>query len=164
MLISTLKPLLDRFNLKIDLRAAPDALVQLTIVPQKADGSKLEGAVLAPISLTATASELDAELAKGEEGAIARLVSSRRSLAEQIADQEALDAKAAADAKDKAAAKAATAKTTAEKATAAKPAAKAATASKPTPKASAPVAAIAAGPAPDEIPAGGTAQQPGSLW
>lgn len=154
MLISTLKPLLERFNLKIDLRAAPDDLVQLTIVPQKADGSKLEGAVLAPISLTATAAELDAELAKGENGAIARLVSSRRTLAQQIADQEALDTKAAADAKEKASSKASAAKPAAKPATTStKPAAKA------TPATSAPV-----GPVAGEIPAGATAQQPGSLW
>lgn len=156
MLISTLKPLLDRFHLKVDLRAAPDHLVQLTIVPQKIEGSKLEGAVLAPISLTATAAELDEELAKGEDGAIARLVSSRRTLAQQIADQEASDAKAAADAKEKASAKSATAKAPAKAA--------AASTSKPAAKTPAPIAAAAAGPAPDEVPAGGTASKPGSLW
>ena len=55
MLIAALAPLLARFNLKIDLRAAPDDQVQLTLVPQKLEGSKFEGAVLAPIALTATA-------------------------------------------------------------------------------------------------------------
>ncbi|HPG03683.1 MAG TPA: PRTRC system protein E [Beijerinckiaceae bacterium] len=156
MLIAALAPLLARFNLKIDLRAAPDDQVQLTLVPQKLEGSKFEGAVLAPIALTATAAELDAELAKGEAGALHRLVAARKSLADQIADQEAADAKATAEARDKAAKKPAAAKPAA---TAAKPA----SSGSPT-KAEAAKTASESVESPATPPADADASKPASLW
>lgn len=154
MLISALAPLLARFNLKIDLRAAPDDQVQLTLIPQKLEGSKFDGAVLAPIALTATAAELDAELAKGAEGALHRLVAARKTLADQIAEQEAADAKAAADARDKSAKKPVSAKPAA-----AKPASSASPAKTEIHK-----TASEAVESPAMPPADADASKPASLW
>ncbi|HLZ78835.1 MAG TPA: PRTRC system protein E [Sphingomonas sp.] len=89
MLITSLLPLLSRYSLGFDLVAAPDETVTLTIIPRKAAGAKHtpEGGEMRPISITASAAEIDAELAKGEDGALGQLIIARKSLGDQIAEQ-----------------------------------------------------------------------------
>lgn len=107
MLIATLLPLLTRYSLGCDLVAGPDETITLTIIPRTPGGSthKLESGETRPISITASAQEIDAELARGSDGALGQLIASRSTLAEQIAEQR----QAAEDAR-KAAAEAAKAK------------------------------------------------------
>jgi PRTRC genetic system protein E len=103
MLITSLLPLLARYSLGFDLVAGAGDAVTLTILPRKAEGAKVapEGGEIRPISITATAAEIDAELAKGEAGALGQLIAARKSLGDQIAEQRqaAEDAKAAASKK-----------------------------------------------------------------
>lgn len=89
MLITNLLPLLARYSLGLDLVAGPDDTVTLTVIPRKAEGAKhsLDSGETRPISLTAPAAEIDAELAKGPDGALGELIATRRTLADQIADQ-----------------------------------------------------------------------------
>jgi PRTRC genetic system protein E len=89
MLIRSLLPLLNRYSLGFDLIAGPDDSVTLTVIPRKAEGAKhpLESGETRPISITAIAAEIDAELAKGTDGALGQLIASRRTLADQIAEQ-----------------------------------------------------------------------------
>ncbi|MCY1169735.1 PRTRC system protein E [Sphingomonas echinoides] len=110
MLISSLLPLLTRYSLGFDLVAGPDNTVTLTVIPRKAEGSgaKLEAGETRPISITASAAEIDAELAKGPDGALGELIATRKALADQIAEQ-----RQAAEAARTAAADAAKAKTVA---------------------------------------------------
>lgn len=107
MLITSLSPLLARYALGCDLVAGPDGTVTMTILPRKAAGSKhdLDGAEVRPISITGTAAEIDAELARGTDGALGQLITSRKALADQIAEQREETAKAAAATKAKAPAK-----------------------------------------------------------
>lgn len=141
MIITTLLPLLTRYSLQLDLVASSDGQVTVTVIPRRAEGSSnAADADLRPISITATAAEIDAELARGIEGALGQLVQSRKSLADQIAEQ-AKAAESAAKAKAEDAAKKASAK----------PAAKPAT----------PVPAPAAAATP---PVEAKAEEPASLW
>ncbi len=109
MLITSLLPLLSRYSLGFDLVAGPDETVTLTILPRKSEGTKHvpEGAEIRPISITGTAAEIDAELTKGSDGALGQLITARKALGDQIAEQlkAADDAKIAAVAKSKPAAK-----------------------------------------------------------
>lgn len=91
MLIASLLPLLSRYSLAFDLIAGPDDIVTLTVIPRKAvgDSQKLEASESRPISLTASAAEIDAELARGADGALGQLIATRRTLGDQIADQRA---------------------------------------------------------------------------
>lgn len=111
MLIANLLPLLARYSLGFDLVAGPDETVTLTIIPRKAEGAdhKLEAAETRPISLTARAAEIDAELAKGPGGALGELIAARKTLADQIAEQRAAAAAAKAVAAEAAKAKTAAA-------------------------------------------------------
>jgi PRTRC genetic system protein E len=117
MLITNLLPLLANYSLGFDLVAGPDDTVTLTVIPRKAEGAKhgLESGETRPISITATAAEIDAELGRGTDGALGQLLASRKTLADQIADQRqaAEDARVAAAeaAKARAATKAPAAKT-----------------------------------------------------
>lgn len=142
MLIASLLPLLGRYSLGLDLIAGPGDTVTLTIIPRRPEGAthKAEAGEIRPISITATAQEIDAELARGANGALGQLVASRKTLADQLADQRqaAEDAKAAAAEAAKAAVKPT------------KPAATTAT-SIPTP-------------APASPPADAKAAEPASLW
>lgn len=90
MLITSLLPLLSRYSLGLDLAAGPDQTVTLIIMPRKAEGSKVgPGAEeIRPISITATAAEIDAELALGEAGALGQLIASRKALGDQLAEQK----------------------------------------------------------------------------
>ncbi|MDE2596301.1 MAG: PRTRC system protein E [Sphingomonadales bacterium] len=114
MLVTNLLPLLASYSLGFDLVAGPDDTVTLTIVPRKADGSKraLEAGEARPISITATATEIDEELGKGTQGALGKLFVARKALGDQLAEQHA----AAEHAKTTAAAKAKPAAKPAEKA------------------------------------------------
>lgn len=143
MLITSLLPLLSRYSLGFDLVAGPDETVTLTILPRRAVGAKHtpEGGEVRPISITASAAEIDAELAKGADGALGQLISARKALADQLAEQQT----AAEDAKATAAMKAKPA---------AKPAAKSAADEKP------PAPAAPASPSPVESKPG----EPASLW
>lgn len=100
MLITSLLPLLNRYSLGFDLVAGPDETVTLTIIPRKAEGSTaaLNANEARPISITARADEIDAELGRGTDGALGQLIASRRTLADQLAEQRqaAEDAKTAA--------------------------------------------------------------------
>lgn len=119
MLIASLLPLLTRYSLGFDLIAGPDETVTLTIIPRKVDGASrnLDAGETRPISITASAAEIDAELARGTEGALGQLIAARKTLGDQIAEQ-----RQAADAAKQAAADAAKAKAKAKaKATAAAP-------------------------------------------
>ena len=89
MLIASLMPLLARYSLGFDLVAGPDDAVTLTIIPRRAQGATaaLEAGEVRPISITASAAEIDAELARGTDGALGQLITARRTLADQIADQ-----------------------------------------------------------------------------
>ena len=143
MLISSLLPLLTRYSLGFDLVAGPDETVTLTVIPRKAEGagSNLEAGETRPISITASAAEIDAELAKGPDGALGELIATRKTLADQIAEQrQAAEAARTADA-EAAKAKAAAA---APKTTASTSAAKA--------------------PAPSSPPAEAKPDEPASLW
>lgn len=105
MLIASLLPLLSRYSLGLDLSAGPDGTVTLIVMPRKAEGAphNPEGAEVRPISITATAAEIDAELAKGEEGALGQLIIARKTLGDQIAEQrEAANTASAEAAKSKA--------------------------------------------------------------
>lgn len=105
MLITSLLPLLARYSLGFDLVSGSGDAVTLTIIPRKAEGAKVapEGGEIRPISITATAAEIDAELARGEQGALGQLIAARKSLGDQIAEQRlaAEAAKSAASAKAK---------------------------------------------------------------
>lgn len=142
MLIASLLPLLGSYSLAFDLIAGTDGVVTLIIIPRIAEGKthKPEAGELRPISITATAAEIDAELAKGTEGALAGLIASRKTLADQIATQ-----RESAEAARVAAAEAAKAK-------AASTPAKSAAASTP------------ATPAPGALPADAKSDEPASLW
>ncbi|MGD9811751.1 MAG: PRTRC system protein E [Sphingobium sp.] len=118
MLVTSLLPLLARYSLGFDLIAGPGETVTLTIIPRKVDSKSpaLDTSETRPISITASAAEIDAELALGSDGALGQLIATRRTLADQIAEQRQADedAKAAAAEAAKAkAAKAATARTAA---------------------------------------------------
>ena len=119
MLIANLIPLLSRYSLGFNLISAPDGNVTLTIIPRRAEGkdADLNAAELQPIQITATAVEIDAELAKGADGALGQLIPARKTLGEQIAKQKAAAEAAAAEARKVAAEK------TAKAASSAKPAA-----------------------------------------
>jgi len=116
MLVTSLLPLLARYSLGFDLVAGPDETVTLTIIPRKADSksSALDASETRPVSITASAAEIDAELARGADGALGQLIATRRTLADQIAEQRQADEDAKAAAAEAARAKAA-------KATATKP-------------------------------------------
>jgi len=116
MLVTSLLPLLARYSLGFDLVAGPDETVTLTIIPRKADSksSALDASETRPVSITASAAEIDAELARGADGALGQLIATRRTLADQIAEQRQADEDAKAAAAEAAKAKAA-------KATATKP-------------------------------------------
>ena len=106
MLMTSLLPLLSRYSLGLDLIAGPDGMVTLTVIPRKAEGSRHnpEGGEVRPISITATAAEIDDELAKGADGALGQLIAARKELGDQIAEQRAAAeaAKAASKPKQKA--------------------------------------------------------------
>ena len=141
MLITTLLPLLARYSLGFDLVAGPDDTVTLTVIPRRHEGTadKLESGETRPISLTASAADIDAELAKGEDGALGQLIAARKTLADQLAEQ-----RLAADAARTAAAEVAKAK-----------------AATPTPKPASTPGNIQA---PASPPADATADEPASLW
>ncbi|MET3436032.1 PRTRC system protein E [Sphingomonas sp. 1185] len=141
MLIASLLPLLARYSLGFDLVAGPDDTVTLTIIPRKPEGAahKPEPSETRPISLSGTAAEIDAELARGPTGALGQLIVVRRTLADQIAEQ-----RQAAET-----ARAAAAET-----------AKAKTAAVPKPPVSAPLKT----PAPAIPPADARPEEPASLW
>lgn len=109
MLVTSLLPLLARYSLGFDLIAGPDETVTLTIIPRKADSKSaaLEASETRPISITARAAEIDAELARGADGALGQLIATRRTLADQIAEQRLADEAARAAAAEAAKAKAA---------------------------------------------------------
>ncbi len=142
MLITSLLPLLARYSLGCDLVAGPEGMVTLTIIPRMiAGGHKPDAGELRPISLTASAAEIDAELARGEDGALGQLIAGRKALADQLEEQRQATqaARAAAAAK-----------------------AKAATPTpKPTPK---PVAAGVTAHASGSPPADAKPEEPASLW
>lgn len=143
MLIVNLLPLLARYSLAFNLIAGPDDTVTLTIIPRSLEGEshKLEQGEIRPISITASAADIDAELAKGADGALGQLIGARKSLADQIADQrEAAEAARAASA-EAAKAKAASAVS--------KPASSGSTPRTPTPAA---------------LPADAKSGEPASLW
>ncbi len=148
MLIVSLLPLLTRYSLHLDLVAGPNDTVTLTVIPRKAEGSgsKLEPGESRPISMTATAAEIDAELAKGVDGALGQLIAARKGLADQLIEQ-----RQAADAAKTAAAEAAKAKaaTTPPRTTA--------------PKATTPINAAKA-PAPNRPPADAKPEEPATLF
>jgi PRTRC genetic system protein E len=91
MLITSLVPLLSRYSLGFDLVAGPDGTVTLTVIPRKAEGTagNLESGEVRPISITALAAEIDDELAKGADGALGQLITARKALGDQIAEQHA---------------------------------------------------------------------------
>lgn len=143
MLITNLLPLLGSYSLAFDLVAGADGVVTLIIIPRIAEGKsqKAEAGELHPISIIATAAEIDAELAKGAEGALGGLIATRKTLADQIATQ-----RDAAEVSRAASAEAAKAK-----------------AASPSPK---PAAATStpATPAPGALPADAKSEEPASLW
>ncbi len=89
MLISSLTPLLSRYALSIDLSSGPDQMVTVVIMPRKAKGAahNPDAAELQIISITASAEEIDAELARGEAGALGQLIVARKALGDQLAEQ-----------------------------------------------------------------------------
>lgn len=91
MLITALLPLLARYSLGFDLVAGKDDLVTLTIIPRKSEAAKgsADPAELRPIAITATAQEIDAELALGEAGALGQMFAARKSLGDQLAEHRA---------------------------------------------------------------------------
>lgn len=100
MLITNLLPLLSRYSLGFDLSAGPDGTVTLIVIPRKAEKgtAKTEAGEIRPISITATAAEIDDELAKGEAGALGKLIGARKALGDQLAEQQAAADAAKADA------------------------------------------------------------------
>lgn len=104
MLITSLLPLLSRYSLGFDLIAGAGDMVTLTIMPRKAAGAKYDpdSGEVRPISITATAAEIDDELAKGLGGALGQLISVRKALGDQIAEQKAAAEAAKTAAKPKA--------------------------------------------------------------
>lgn len=142
MLVTSLLPLLARYSLSFDLVAGPDDTVTLTIIPRKAEGASdtLDKSETRPIAITASAAEIDAELARGSEGALGQLIAARKTLADQLAGQREI-AEAAR--------------------TAAIEAAKAKSASTPKTPASSPAAKA---PAPASPPADAKADEPASLF
>lgn len=104
MLITSLLPLLSRYSLGLDLVAGPGGAVTLTIIPRKSEGgaATLETGEVRPISITATAAEIDQELAKGTDGALGQLIATRKDLGDQIAEQRAAAETAKTAAKPKA--------------------------------------------------------------
>ncbi|HEX7782598.1 MAG TPA: PRTRC system protein E [Sphingobium sp.] len=144
MLITSLLPLLGSYSLAFDLVAGADDVVTLVIIPRIAEGKshQPEAGELRPISMTATAAEIDAELAKGVEGALGGLIATRKTLADQIATQR--DAAEAAR-------------------TASAEAAKAKAATAP-PKPATTSASAPASPAPGVLPADAKSEEPASLW
>ena len=76
MLVTSLLPLLVRYSLGLDMVAGPDETVTLTIIPRKAGpkSAALDGSETRPISITASAEEIDAELARGANGALGQLI------------------------------------------------------------------------------------------
>jgi len=141
MLITSLLPLLARYSLGFDLIAGPDGTVTLTVIPRAVEGQshKLQSGELRPISITGSAEEIDAELAKGAEGALGQLIAARKTLADQLVEQ-----RAAAEAARTEAAEAAKAKAAASKSSTAATAAKAPAATTP--------------------PADAKSDEPASLW
>lgn len=118
MLIQSLLPLLSRYSLRFDLVTGPDDTVTLTIIPRKPEGKgpNLDSSEIRPISITASAAEIDAELSRGTDGALGQLIATRKTLADQLAEQRQADEDAktaAAEAAKAKAAKAAAAKTSA---------------------------------------------------
>lgn len=109
MLVTSLLPLLARYSLGFDLVAGPDDTLTLTIIPRKADSKSaaLDASEARPISITASAAEIDAELARGSDGALGQLIATRKTLADQIAEQRQADEDAKAAAAEAAKAKAA---------------------------------------------------------
>ena len=105
MLVTSLLPLLVRYSLGLDMVAGPDETVTLTIIPRKAGpkSAALDGSETRPISITASAEEIDAELARGANGALGQLIATRRTLADQIAEQRQADEDARAAAAEPAA-------------------------------------------------------------
>ncbi|MDJ0276308.1 PRTRC system protein E [Sphingomonas sp. 2R-10] len=89
MLIASLLPLLARYSLRLDLVAGPDDTVTLTVIPRTVEGAArtADAGETRPISITATAAEIDAELARGTDGALGQLIAARKDLADQIAEQ-----------------------------------------------------------------------------
>lgn len=140
MLIANLLPLLTRYSLGFDLVAGPDDTVTLTIIPRKAEGadSKLDPGETRPIAITASAAEIDVELGRGTEGALGQLIASRKTLADQLAEQ-----RQAAEAARTAAAEAAKAAAAASKT---------------------PVPSPAKAPALSTPPADAKPDEPASLW
>lgn len=141
MLIASLLPLLTRYSLGFDLVSGPDDTVTLTIIPRKAEGAdnNLTTGESRPISITASAAEIDAELARGVDGALGQLIAARKTLADQIAEQlEAAEA-ARNSAAEAAKAKAATPKPTTQ-------------------------AVVASTPALSSPPASAKPDEPASLW
>lgn len=141
MLIASLLPLLTRYSLGFDLVSGPDDTVTLTIMPRKAEGvtHNLESVESRPISITARAAEIDAELARGADGALGQLIASRKTLGDQIADQRAAAEAARVRSAEAAKVKAPTAK-------------------------SATPAATASATAPSSPPASAKPNEPASLW
>lgn len=106
MLITSLLPLLSRYSLGLDLVAGPDETITLTVLPRVAEKSKASTpGELRLISITGTAAEIDAELAQGEAGALGQLIATRKSLADQLAEQRATAEQAKVTTKAKPAAK-----------------------------------------------------------
>ena len=142
MLIVNLLPLLHSYSLGFDLVAGPDDTVTLTVIPRKAEGKtgSLEAGETRPISITACAAEIDAELARGAEGALGQLIATRKTLADQIAEQ-----RDAAEAAKAASAEAAKARVSAAPARATSP-------------------STSPAPSPAALPAEATSNEPASLW
>lgn len=141
MLIANMLPLLTRYSLGFDLVCGPDETVTLTIIPRKAEGAdqNLAPGESRPISITASAAEIDAELARGADGALGQLIASRKTLADQIAEQREAAEAARASAAEAAKAKAATPRPT-------------------------PATVVAPAPAPTSPPARAKPDEPASLW
>ncbi len=141
MLIASLLPLLTRYSLGFDLVSGPDETVTLTIIPRKAEGAdhNLASGERRPISITASAAEIDAELARGADGALGQLIASRKTLADQLTEQREAAEAARASAAEAAKAKAATARPT-------------------------PPSAVAPPPAQNSPPASAKPDEPASLW
>lgn len=141
MLIASLLPLLTRYSLGFDLVSGPDEAVTLTIIPRKAEGAdhNLASGESRPISITASAAEIDAELERGADGALGQLIASRKTLADQIAEQREAAEAARASSAEAAKAKPATARPTSP-------------------------AAVAPAPAQNSPPASAKPGEPASLW
>jgi PRTRC genetic system protein E len=113
MLITALASSLTKFRMRIELSAADNGRVTLTIIPTPINtevGKDAPATLTRPISLTGTPEELDAELAKGEAGALSSIFATRRTLAQQIEDQKATEQAELEASRKKAAEKAAASK------------------------------------------------------